>query len=79
MIIMSIIYIAGVISGIALVVIALVGWIRQSGKAIQGGDLNQTPPRHLRTARNTYTGTTSLEGYRKDRNRGPDRPTPRIA
>lgn len=76
---MTIIYIAGVLSGIALVVIALVGWIRQSGKAIRGGDHYQAQDRRRGARGDANTGATPLEGYRANHRRGPDRPTSRAA
>ena len=79
MLTMAIIYIAGVISGVLLIAIALAGWIRQSGKLIRGGNENQTPGRHRRVTGNTNTGAASLARHRPDHNSGANSATPRVA
>lgn len=79
MLTMAIIYIAGVISGVLLIAIALAGWIRQSGKLIRGGDENQTQGRHHRTTGNTHTGAASVARHRPDNDSGANSATPRVA
>lgn len=79
MLTMAIIYIAGVISGVLLIAIALAGWIRQSGKLIRGGDANQTPGRHRRTRGNTNTGAASMARHRPDYDSRVNSATPRVA
>lgn len=79
MLTMAIIYIAGVISGVLLIAIALAGWIRQSGKLIRGGDANQTPGRHRRTRGNTNAGAASMARHRPDYDSRVNSATPRVA
>lgn len=76
---MAIIYIAGIISGVLLVAIALAGWIRQSGKRIRGGDEHQTQGRHHRVTGNSHTGTPSVARHRPDDDSGINSATPRVA
>lgn len=63
MITMAAIYIAGVISGIVLIIIALVGWIHKSAIAVKNRKPNDGKQEH------TYTGPTALEDYRANRHR----------
>lgn len=79
MITMAIIYIAGVISGILLIAIALAGWIRESSKRIRGGDDHQPPGRHRRVRRNTNTGAASMARHRPDDDSGVNSVAPRVA
>lgn len=66
---MAIVYVAGIISGLILVTIALAGWVGSARKKLEGGEGNHAPARHARTAGDTYTGATTLESYRADRRR----------
>jgi len=79
MITMTIIYVAGLISGILLVVIALAGWVRQAGKMIGGGDSNQAPGRHRRITGDTDTGTASMARHRANYGSRANSSTPRAA
>ena len=69
---MTIIYIAGVVSGILLVVIALAGWIRKAGKTLKGGEHNQTPRRNTGTNTGTNTGPAPVARHRAHNHRRPD-------
>lgn len=69
---MTIIYIAGVVSGILLVVIALAGWICKAGKSMKGGEHNQTPRRNTGTNTDTNTGTPPVARHRANHRRRPD-------
>ena len=69
---MTVIYIAGVVSGILLVVIALAGWIRKAGKSIKGGEHNQTPRRNAGINRTANASTAPVARHRADNHRRPD-------
>lgn len=68
---MTLIYIAGVVSGILLVAIALAGWIRKAGKELKGGGHHQTPVRNTRTIRTTDTGAAPVARHRSHSHRRP--------
>lgn len=76
---MTITYIAGVVSGILLVVIALAGWIRKAGKSIKGGEHNQTPRRNTGTNTNTNAGAPPVARHRANHHRRPDSTATRVA
>lgn len=73
MITMAAIYIAGVISGIVLIIIALVGWIHKSAIAVQNRKTNVGKQEH------TYTDPTALEDYRTNRHRRRRGPSTSVA
>jgi hypothetical protein len=72
MLIMAIIYIAGIVSGVLLVAIALAGWIRKAGKSIKGGEHYQTPRGNSGAKPSTNTGTTPVARHRSNSRRRPD-------
>lgn len=66
---MAIVYVAGIISGLILVTIALASWVGSARKKLEGGEGNHAPARHARATGDTDTGATPLESYRADRRR----------
>lgn len=62
--IMALIYLFGILSGIVLVVIALIGWIRQSSRTLEE-----------RRNIETNTGAISMASDRPNRRHRDDRPT----
>lgn len=69
---MALIYIAGLVSGILLVAIALAGWIRKAGKELKGGVNHQTPVRKSGTIRTTDTSKAPVARHRSHGHRRPD-------
>lgn len=68
---MALIYIAGLVSGILLVAIALAGWIRKAGKELKGGVNHQTSVRNSGTIRTTDAGASPVARHRSHSNRRP--------
>lgn len=79
MITMTIIYLAGLVSGILLVVIALAGWIRQAGKELRGGEHYQAQDRQRRIGNNANAGAAPVESNGANYRRRPDSPITRVA
>lgn len=71
-------YVAGVLSGLVIIAIALAGWVRQSGKRL-GGDHNQAPQGLPRIVRDTDPSTTPGASDGKNRHRRRPGPTARTA
>lgn len=68
---MALIYIAGLVSGILLVAIALAGWIRKAGKKLKGGVHHKTPVRNSGTIRTADTSEAPVARHRSHSHRRP--------